>query len=399
MQMTTKKVLTGLAVCVILFSSLQAAADKRELDVFLGVKEEYNDNIFFTFDDTVDDYITSLSGGLKFLNQTERTDLYLSGIVERLIYSSEKDLNATDQYYKGRFGYKFTPRLGAKVDAAYSKDSRPDRDLAESGLFLSTVPRQIQNYGGALDYALTEITAANFYYRYTRQDFEPRNVIGNFPDYRAHRAGLGFAHRLDQYVPNTTGRLNFGYNRFTYPETNTETKVYFGTVGLAYELTEKWRVLLDIGPNYYDSQFDVFGIQSKNNNWGGTGTLKIAYTGEVTGSSLTVYHGIEPASGRDGSAQRTSAIFDIFYRFAQRGRTGFATGYYVNKANSGELTLLPLDERTVNFRPWLRVDLIFDKLYLEASYTYSYVRDKVRERNRSRNLVWLKLGLDWPILE
>ena len=397
--MTTKRILAGLALSVILFSSMQAAADKRELDVFLGAKEEYNDNIFFTFDDTVDDYITSLSGGLEFLNQTERTDLYLSGIVERLIYSDDKDLNATDQYYKGRFGYKFTPRLDAKVDAAYSKDSRPDRDVAESGLILSTVPRQIQNYGGAVDYALTEITAANLYYRYTRQDFEPREVSRDFSDYRAHRTGLGFAHRLDQYVPNTTGRLNFGYNRFKYPESDTETKVYFGTVGLAYELTEKWRLLLDIGPNYYDSQFNPFGVQFKDSGWGGTGTLKITYTGEVTGSSLTVFHGIEPASGRDGSAQRTSAILDLFYRFAERGRTGFATGYYVNKANSGELTLLPLDERTINFRPWLRFDIIFDKLYLEASYTYSYIRDKIQERDRDRNLVWLKLGLDWPILE
>jgi hypothetical protein len=396
---TIKKIFIGLAVGVALFSGMRASADRRELDLFLGAKEEYNDNIFFTFDDPVDDYITTLSGGLKFLNQTERTDLYLSGIVERLIYSSEKDLDATDQYYKGRFGYKFTERLGAKVDAAYSKDSRPDRDVAASGLILSTVPRQIQNYGGAVDYALTEITAANLYYRYTRQDFEPRNVVGDFPDYRAHRAGLGFAHRLDQYVSNTLGRLNFAYNRFTYPETDTETDIYLGTVGLEYDLTEKWRLLLDIGPDYYQSQFNVFGVQFEDSGWGGTGTLKIAYTGEFTGSSLTVFHGIEPASGRDGSAQRTSAIFDIFYRFAQRGRTGFATGYYVNKANSGELAILPLDERTFNFRPWLRFDIIFDKLYLEASYTYSYVRDKIRERNRDRNLVWLKLGLDWPILE
>ena len=399
--MTTKRILAGLALCVILFSSMQAAADKRELDVFLGAKEEYNDNIFFTFDDTVSDYITTLSGGLKFLNQTERTDLFLSGIVERLIYSDDKDLNATDQYYKGRFGYKFTPRLGAKVDAAYSKDSRPDRDVAESGLILSTVPRQIQIYGGAVDYALTEITASNLYYRYTRQDFEPRQFDASFPDYRAHRAGLNFAHRLDQYMSNTTGRLNFGYNRFTYPETNTETKVYFGTVGMAYGLTEKWRLQLDIGPDYYDSQFEVFGVQFKDSGWGGTGTLQIAYTGEVTGSSLTVYHGIEPASGRDGSAQRTSLIYDFFYRFAERGRTGLSTGYYINKADSGQLALLPLDEHTFNIRPWLRVDLIFDKLYLEASYTYTYVTDKIRDnnRNRDRNLVWLKLGLDWPILE
>jgi len=397
--MAVERILFGLAVCAVLFSSMPAAADDREIDLFLGAKEEYNDNIFFTSDDTVDDFITTLSGGLKFLNRTERTDLFLSAIVERLLYSDNNDLDATDQYYKGRFGYKFTPRLGVNVDAAYSMDSRPDRDVAATGLILSTVPRQIQNYGGAVDYALTEITASNLYYRYTRQDFEPRQFDPDFPDYRAHRAGLGFAHQLDRYVTNATGRLNFGYNRFTYPETNTETKVVIGTVGLAYDVTEKWRLLIDVGPDYYDSSFKVFGRDFTYSGWGGTGTLQVAYTGEVTGSSLTLFHGIEPASGRDGSAQRTSAILDAFYRFAERGRTGLSTGYYINKANSGELALLPLDEHTFRIRPWLRFDIIFDKLYLEASYTYSYVKDRIRDRNTDRNLVWLQLGLDWPILE
>ena len=133
--------MSGWRVASFSFASIDAAADRRELDVFLGAREEYNDNIFFDSDDPVDDFITTISGGLKFLNQTERTDLYLSAIVDRLIYSDDKDLDATDQYYNGRFGYEFTPRFGATVDAAYSKDSRPDRDVAVSDLMLSTVPR------------------------------------------------------------------------------------------------------------------------------------------------------------------------------------------------------------------------------------------------------------------
>jgi hypothetical protein len=184
-----------------------------------------------------------------------------------------------------------------------------------------------------------------------------------------------------------------------YPETGTETKVIIATVGLAYELTEKWQLLVDIGPNYYDSEFELLGRNATSNGWGGTGTLRIAYTGEYTGSSLTLFHGIEPVSGQDGSSQRTSAIFDIFYRFAERGRTGLNTGYYINKADAGDLALLPLDEHTFNIRPWVRFDIIYDKLYLEASYTYSYVKDKNTDQNRDRNLVWLQLGLDWPILE
>ncbi len=265
----------------------------------------------------------------------------MSGIVERLLYSDEKDLDSWDQYYKGRFGYKFTERLGARVDAAYSKDSRPDRDVAASGLILSTVPRQIQNYGGEVDYALTEITSSNLYYRYTRQDFEPREFQGTFPDYRANRAGLNFAHRLDRYLANTTGRLNFGYNYFKYPQTNTDTKVVIGTVGLAYDVTEKWQLLIDIGPNYYDSEFNVLGSQFKYSGWGGTGTIKAEYTGEYIGSSLTLYHGIEPASGRDGSSQRTSGIFDIYYRFAERGERGLRPATTSTKPIQGNWRFCP----------------------------------------------------------
>ena len=111
--MTTKNIFIGLTLLAVFWAGGQALADKRELDVFLGARGEYNDNIFFTADDTISDFITTLSGGLKFLNQTERTDLFLSGIVERLLYSDEKDLDNWDQYYKGRFGYKFTERFRA----------------------------------------------------------------------------------------------------------------------------------------------------------------------------------------------------------------------------------------------------------------------------------------------
>ncbi len=71
MRMTTKKIFIGLTLLAAFLVGGQALADKRELDVFLGARGEYNDNIFFTADDTVSDFITTLSGGLKFLNQTE----------------------------------------------------------------------------------------------------------------------------------------------------------------------------------------------------------------------------------------------------------------------------------------------------------------------------------------
>ena len=73
-------------------------------------------------------------------------------------------------------------------------------------------------------------------------------------------------------------------------------------------------------------------------------------------------------------------------------------GYYINKADAGDLARRDIDEDTINVRPRLIFD-ITDKLYLEAAYTYSRIKDKVIDDNRSRNLVWLQLVFDYPIIE
>ncbi len=396
--MVNRRTLIVLGIFLFCFSGYPAAADQRELIVTLGAREEYNDNIFFTFEDEVDDFITSLSGGLKFNNLTERSTLRLSGILERLIYARENDLDATDQYYSGYFGYKITPRFNIAAEAAYTMDSRPDRDIAATGLLLSTVPRQIQTYGGSADYALTETTTAGAFYRYTKQNFKPRSNVNSFDDYNANRAGLGFTRQLDQYLTNTLGRLNFGYNYFSYPESGTDNVVYSGTVGLERELTELWRVIIDLGPAYYESKFNTVDGDVTNRGWSGTGLITLSYRGEYTVTNFRLFHGIEPATGRDGSAQRTSAVFDVLYRFAERGRVGLLAGYYINKADAGDLARRDIDEDTINLRPRLIFD-ITDKLYLEAAYTYSRIKDKVFDDNRSRNLVWLQLRFDYPIIE
>ena len=45
----------------------------------LKVREEYNDNIFFEYADTVDDYITTVTAGLELTERTDQLDLSLKG--------------------------------------------------------------------------------------------------------------------------------------------------------------------------------------------------------------------------------------------------------------------------------------------------------------------------------
>ena len=61
-------------------------ADDFKLIPSLAVREEYNDNIFGSVSDTVDDFITTISPGLELVERTERLDLGLSAIVSPFFY-------------------------------------------------------------------------------------------------------------------------------------------------------------------------------------------------------------------------------------------------------------------------------------------------------------------------
>jgi hypothetical protein len=385
----------GFVLVVVMVMGLWAAsvgADQRKLVLSLGAGERYNDNIFFSSDGEIDDYITTLSGGLEFIDRTERLDLSLSGRAVNQHYADNNGLDGLDQFYKGRIGYWLAPHLKTILDGAFSRDSQPDRDIDITGMVLGTATRDTQQYGASIQYDLNEITSASLSYQYRDQAYDSTQFV----DYNYHQAGLGFTHQLDKYFDNTTGRLNFNYAHYDYPVTQID--YYAATIGFVHRLTELWHLQIDAGARYTDSEFLIFGRQETANGWGGVGTLEFGYQGEYAATSLTVSHDVGAASGEDGTVERTSGVLDMSYRFAEKVRAGISAGYYVNKADAGELALADTDENTVNLRPYLRAGLT-DYFSLEFSYTYTQIKDNIVESTRERNLYLVRLVLDYPVVE
>ncbi len=369
-----------------------AGADQHRLALSLGAGERYNDNIFFTRNGTIDDYITRLSGALTMSDRTERFNWLLSGRAVNQDYARHDELDDLDQYYKGRIGYWPTPHLKTTVDGSFSRDSQPDRDIEVTGMALGSANRDTQQYGASLHYDLTDITSSMFSYQYRDQNYEG----DQYADYIYYQAGLGFTHRLDMYINNTTGRLNFNYAQYDYPTTKLD--YCAATVGFHYQLTEVWHLLIDVGARYTESQFRNFYGQETNSGWGGVGALEFAYQGEYAAASLTASHDVGAASGNDGSVERTFALLDLNYRFAENVRAGLSSGCYLNKAVAGDLAVADTEENTVNLRPYLHVGLI-DSLSLEFSHTYTQIRDNIFEWTRKRNVSLIKLVWEYPLME
>ena len=55
---------------LIMIPSCAAIADNFKLTPSVSVREEYTDNLFFSTSDEVDDYITTIFGGLDLLNMS-----------------------------------------------------------------------------------------------------------------------------------------------------------------------------------------------------------------------------------------------------------------------------------------------------------------------------------------
>ncbi len=369
-----------------------AGAEARKLILSIGAGEKYNDNIFFSYDDELDDHVTTLSGGLKFINRSERLDMSVSGRVENQDYADHDDLDGLDQYYVGRIGYVLTPNLKANLNGGYSRDSQPDRDIEVTGMVMGTATRDSCNGGLSMQYALNEITSTSLYYQYRKQTYDNPEFI----DYTYHQAGLGFSRRLDKYFDNTTGFLNFTYAYYDYP--TTKINYYSGTIGFLRRLTELWHLQMDVGARYTESEFRIFDGTNTSEGWGGVGSLEFGYQGEYGATSLTVSHDVGAASGQDGSVERTSAVLDWSYRFAEKVRAGVSGGYFLNKSEYGDLALRDTDESTVNARPYLRVG-ITDSLSLDASYSYSQIEDNIIEKTRERSIYLLKILWDYPVIE
>ena len=84
-----KKTLSFTVATALVLSSLliNAKADDFEIIPSVLVREEYNDNIFFTKNDKIDDFITTLAGSLELIERTERVNANLYGRVARFIFS------------------------------------------------------------------------------------------------------------------------------------------------------------------------------------------------------------------------------------------------------------------------------------------------------------------------
>jgi len=405
-----KKVCLGLIAMMIGGVSLPAAhGDEFQIKPYIGVRGEYNDNIFFVSESEEDDYILTVMPGFELTERTERLDAKLSGEVAPFFYAHNSDLNDVDQDYRGRLGYQFTPRFEGRADAFFIVDNRPDRDILTTGLVQSNNQRKRYHAGGGTSYLLSEKAAADLSYNWNKDDWD-KDVIDR-EDLTANTANLGLLYKLDSWLESSTGRLNFGYANYDYDTSKTDS--FFGGLGLEHMFSELLTLEVDVGARYFHSKFDVTKLvpivpglpfyeavveNESNSGWGGIGQAILEYRGEKARSNFLISRDLSASSGRSGPTDLFRAVFSYYYRFLEEMRVGLTAGYYYNKANADDFSSQKIDEDTFRIRPSIRWEF-YDNFTLEGAYTYTYINDKVSDNDRSQNKIFLQVAYGLPLFE
>lgn len=377
-----------------LFPNL-GSADEFKLIPSLAVREEYNDNIFYTTNDTLDDFITTILLSLELIERTERLNLNLSASIAPFFYADLSDLNDVDQNYWGSGSYQINTLLSFNGYALYDVSNRPDRDILTSGVLQSNDKRKRLEYGFGFDYTLTEKAAMAISFAYLQDKWDLTNLgQQNLKDYRA---GLNFTHNLNEWWDSTTGILNFGFEQYEFETSDTYN--YFGSIGVQHWFSETIHFLIDMGLRYTDATFFTPQLVEDNNKTlGGVGQATLQIRGELTRGSIRISHRIEPSSGAGRTNQRSDVVLNLRRRFAERSVIAITTGAYKNKADNGEFSFIGIDEDTFFIRPAIRWEF-FTNFILEAGYNFAYVDDHLSDTNKSRNLIYLQVAYGLPLFE
>lgn len=356
----------------------------------VSAKEEYNDNILFEANDTMEDFITTVVPQLELVEKTEKLALGITSTLEAIDYMDNDNLNAIDHAQKGHLAYKATPRMSYSANAEYKQDSRSDRDLQTTGLLLNTSKRELFAGSAGAQYIMTEKLSTLFNMSFHNDHFEDPTMV----DAEIYGVSGGFAYNLGTYLPQTIGRMTLDHNRFEYP--TDRVKNYGVSMGLSHDLTETYAVSVDIGPRYSESDF----AGQTEDDISVSGALGLDYTGETTKANLTLSRDERAVSGEAGTAERSSLSLSVSRKFFEELRCGLGLEYHNNKSQASTSSQ-DIDEDAFSFVPTIRYSFTQD-LSLDGNYRHTHFVDRaVRtgEETRERNLVYVRLNYQHPLFD
>ncbi len=395
----------------------------------LSLQEKYNDNIFFSEREELDDWVTRLGLAVEALYHDGRQKLVLDGKVEVYEYSEYDQFEDTDQFYRGRWDMRITERWNANLLAAYRRDSQPDRDFVETGQILTTDRRQRQDYGVGTGWVVTEKQSLNLDYTYRQEDWHNPTTF----DFHVNSLNMVWGYNLGGWWPNTTGRVTLGYARHDYRRqywqsqslpgitSDTSTHEAIGVkntlvmLGFSHDITELFYYSVDAGARHTRTEDSILQVQYvstvlgdyslvlrdedfKYEDWNFNGRAELGYKGLVSRVALIASNELQPSSAGRGAVQRISFMLTGSRRLTEGLTVALTLAWHRNEEERSQLARNPEDSEVFIVNP--RLTWRFNRFVsLEAGYEFATKQDRTTDHEWDRHLASITCRMSYPFFE
>ena len=404
-------------LCIWLHEHTAAAADYH-LNTAVSLKHEYNDL-------ALSDNMTIVSPWVNGGRNSERCDVQVGGRWEWRHYHEYDETSDLDQWYDGRFNALLTERWQVGADVRFIDDSRPDRDIEETGLLLNDNRRKQSHVATSAITTFSEVLTGGLYINFNHDNYEDPETS----DRKDYSAVIYLTRSLDRWLARTTGRCNLSYSHYAfereYGQTGTldiftvdsiiadkaEVDYVSLTTGTESKISERIDLKVNVGGRYSWSRReleqsrshsppyfhdDPLRIDEDSESYGFVGDLTLGYRGERTHVSMNFSHDLEPVSGSSATANRTTARLGASMRFLEKLSGNLYLQWYWNVNDQDDPTQDDIDRQTWNVGAGLRWG-VRDALDLACSYSYSIYDDREAGTRTYRNqaIIQLEAHHDW----
>jgi hypothetical protein len=386
-------------------------AGPTQLKLSLGLRQEYNDNIFFDADDETSDFITTGIFTVDLGHVAERLEVHAIGHWEAYTYRDNSELDDVNQDYRLTLDYRFTPRLRGSLSGAYIQDYQRDRETEATGVVFDNEERKRHQMETAWEYMLSEVTTLNLSGTYWHDVYERNPTFQEeYHDLEAYGGNVGLIRALRVFNRPVYGRLNLGSYHYKY--TTSQTDNTYLNLGFSTAISETYTLFLDLGPRYTVSEYPVTRLvpasipgsytlvseTETSRDWGGSGRLSLSYDGEKTFWEAALSQNISASSGQSQAVQRSEVRFDWRHWFTWEWQGLLYLGYFKSQSDRADSGLNDVDEDTFIAHPRLRYRINQD-WSVRGSYRYTWEKDYENDKTYQRNQLMIELVYNWPVWE
>jgi hypothetical protein len=388
MMLKSKMTPIMLLACSILlyFSTAIVFSAETKLSTSVGLRQEYNNNIFYTRTDETDDFISQVIPSLRLNYATEILKMSALARWDALLFWDNTNQNRLNQQYGLNGSYRLTERWSVSASGRYVFDSVQDSQLDETGsVERGLSDRERLNAGAGLDYAVSERTNIGADYNYEKTDFEKSSSV----DTEAHGVRFFYQRRLQ----NQTDVITI-FPRFVYAHSD-DWDGYNSTLNFrwAHPFSETLDSSITVGARH--SRVDYKDDRDDTDNWGGVADMWLRKRGELTTGRVGFSNRLRTRT--NGEIVNVSRLYaDIDHRLSRRFGVGLRGGVYYS--NLIEDSPEDDDDRWYfNVSPSAFYRLTENHiLRLLYSYDQETRLDAEDGRRRDRQRIWLQLTFNFP---